>query len=152
MLEGLGLQGVQTYIQSGNAVFLGVRERLEARVSEGLQARFGISVPMLLMGVAEMAAVVAANPFAAEGAADGTKVHVIFLKDAVKFEAGLLAHATQGERFHLTERAFYLHTPEGFGKSAVAAKLAQYLKGDMTARNQRSAAAILTLAQGLTAT
>ena len=151
MLEGLGLQGVQTYIQSGNAVFLGVREGLEARIAAELKERFGISVAVFLLGLDEMAGVLAANPFAAEGEADGAKVHVVFLKGAVRFDEGLGVHASQGERFQLTDRAFYLHTPEGFGKSAVAEKLARYLKGDMTARNQRSAAAILALAQGLDA-
>ena len=149
MLTGLGLAGVQTYVHSGNAVFWGARQGLEVRVAERLRARFGISVPVFLLSLAEMAAVLAENPFAAVGEADGAKVHVIFLKGAVKFDAGLAVHATQGEQFHLTDGAFYLHTPQGFGKSVVAQKLAKFLRADLTARNQRSAAAILALAQGL---
>ncbi|MGV8984830.1 MAG: DUF1697 domain-containing protein [Cypionkella sp.] len=151
MLEGMGLERVQTYIQSGNAVFLGDRDGLEARIAEELRAKFAISVPVFVLGVPEMAAVLAANPFAAEGTADGAKVHIAFLRGAVRLEDGLAAHATKGERFHLTPEAFYLHTPEGFGKSAVAEKLPRYLRAEMTARNQRSATAVLALAQGLTA-
>ena len=150
MLEGLGLGGVQTFIQSGNAVFQGERAGLEARISEALKDQFQISVPVFVLTVPEMAAVLALNPFAAEGAADGASVHVVFLKGAVRFAAGLAALATQGEQFHLTPHAFYLHTPQGFGKSGVAEKLAKYLKAEMTARNQRSATAILALAVGVT--
>ncbi len=152
MLEGLGLVRVQTYIQSGNAVGLGLRDGLAALVRDGLAARFAISVPVFVLGLAEFEAVLAANPFAGEGHADGAKVHVIFLQGAVRFDEGLAALATKGEQFHLTDAAFYLHTPQGFGKSAVAEKLPRYLKGEMTARNQRSAQAILALAQGLTGT
>ena len=152
MLTGLGLARVQTYIQSGNAVFLGARAGLEVRVAEALRVLFGISVPVFLVSVAELAAVMAANPFAVEGEADGAKVHVIFLQGAVRFDPGLAVHATQGEQFHLTERAFYLHTPAGFGKSQMAEKLAKYLKAEMTGRNQRSAAAIMALAAILTGT
>lgn len=151
-LAGLGLQRVQTYLQSGNAVFLGMRDGLEGRVSAALQTRFGLSVPVFVLSPGEMAAVLACNPFAGEGAADGAKVHIVFLRGPVRMCEGLSLHATRGERFHLTERAFYLHTPEGFGASAVAEKLPRYLKGEMTARNQRSALAILALAQGLTGT
>lgn len=152
MLEGLGLERVQTYIQSGNAVFLGRRDGLQARVAVGLEAEFGIRVPVFVLSLAEMAAVLAANPFAAEGEADGAAVHVIFCQGPVQFDPGLAALATRGERFHCTERAFYLHTPQGFGTSAVAAKLGRYLKAETTARNQRSALAILALAQKLTGT
>ena len=150
LLEGLGLQRVQTYIQSGNAVFLGAREGLEEQITVALQARFAISVPIFVLGLEELAAVLDANPFAAEGAEDGATVHIVFLQGPARFDAGLAAHATKGERFHLTGRAFYLHTPHGFGTSAVAEKLPRYLKAAMTARNQRSATAILALARGVT--
>ncbi|OZA12671.1 MAG: hypothetical protein B7Y02_07050 [Rhodobacterales bacterium 17-64-5] len=118
----------------------------------GLEAGFGLRVPVFVLSLDEMAAVLAENPFAAEGRADGSRVHIHILQGAVRLEPGLQAHATRAERFHLTERAFYLHTPQGFGTSAVAAKLERYLKGTTTARNQRSASAILALARGLTGT
>ncbi len=151
MLAGLGLERVQTYIQSGNAVFFGNRAGLAARIADALKAGFGLRVPVFVLTLAEMTQVLAANPFAAEGAAHGAHVHVVFLQGDVRFDAGLVALATKGERFHMTDHAFYLQTPQGFGTSAVAAKLATYLKGELTARNQRSVTAILGLAQGLVA-
>lgn len=152
MLGSLGFAQVQTYIQSGNAVFVGKRAGAEALVTEGLLVRFGLSVPVFVLTLDEMAAVLAANPFAAEGEADGARVHVVFLKGAGALTPGLEAFATKGERFHLGEAAFYLHTPQGFGTSAVAEKLPRLLKATMTARNQRSAMAILGMARGLTGT
>ncbi|MBI1170677.1 DUF1697 domain-containing protein [bacterium] len=150
MLTDLGLDRVQTHVQSGNAVFLGLREGLAPRIALALQTRFAIATPVFLLGLDEMAAVLAANPFTVEGEADGAKVHIIFLQGPVRFDPGLAEHATAGERFHVTERALYIHTPQGFGTSALAARLPRYLKAEMTARNQRSASAILALARGLT--
>ena len=150
MLAGLGFERVQTYIQSGTAVMLGELGGAETRVAEGLRAGFGLGVPVFVLTLEEMAAVLAANPFAAEGEADGARVHVIFLKGDVALKPGLEAHATKGERFHLGAGAFYLHTPEGFGTSSVAEKLPRFLKAEMTARNQRSATAIREMARELT--
>ncbi len=150
MLGGLGFERVQTYIQSGNAVMLGERGGAERRVAEGLRSCFGLEVPVFVLTLKEMAAVLAANPFVAEGEADGARVHVIFLKGDVALKPGLEEHATKGERFHLGAGAFYLHTPQRFGSSAVAERLPRFLKAGMTARNQRSATAILEMARGLT--
>jgi uncharacterized protein (DUF1697 family) len=153
MLAGLGLERVQTYVQSGNAVFLGGQSGLEARVEAALLARFGLAVPVFMLTRAGMAAVLAANPFAAEGAADGASVHIFFLQGTVAFDAaGLATHSTAGERFWLGPQALYLHTPQGFGRSAVAQRLPRYLKAEMTARNQRSATALLEMAKALTGT
>ena len=152
MLEGLGFTGVQTYIQSGNAVVLGKRAGAEVLVAEGLRSAFGLTVPVFVLTLGEVTAILAASPFAAEGEVDGARVHVVFLRGDVALKPGLEAFATRGERFHLGERAFYLHTPQGFGGSAVAEKLPRFLKAEMTARNQRSAAAILAMARGLTGT
>lgn len=149
MLEGQGFQSVRTYIQSGNAVMLGAFAGAEALVAAGLAA-MGLQVPVFVLRLAEMEAVLAANPFRAEGEADGKAVHVVFLKDAVRLDAeGLCGLATQGERFHLGKRALYLHTPAGFGTSKLAEKLPRVLKSKMTARNQRSTEAIAVMAREL---
>lgn len=149
MLEEQGFRGVRTYIQSGNAVMLGDPATAEARVSAGLSA-MGLAVPVFVLRLDEMEAVLAANPFRADGAADGKAVHVVFLKGAPRLDAeGLAAFATQGERFHLGQGAFYLHTPAGFGTSKLAEKLPRFLKAEMTARNQRSAEAIAAMAREL---
>ena len=152
MLVGLGLQGVQTYLQSGNAVFHdpGI-VGLDGRIAAALLERFGFAAEQFLMPAARFAQVLADNPFQAAGRLDGAKVHVVFLKQPVFVDLeALQTWATAGERFHLGESAFYLQTPEGFGRSKVAERLGRYLKSEQTARNQRSCEAILALTQRLT--
>lgn len=55
----------------------------------------------------------------------------------------------RAKRFHWAQGALYLHRPEGFGRSDLAARLARYLPGLWTARNLRSARARADLAQSL---
>ena len=151
MLTGLGLARVQTYLQSGNAVFWdpGI-EGLEGRILAAMQERFGFVAEVFLLTLDGFAGVLTDNPFQAAGRLDGARVHVVFLKAPVFVDLeGLKVWATAGERFHLAAGAFYLHTPEGFGRSKVAERLGRYVKADQTARNQRSCEAILALATGL---
>jgi uncharacterized protein (DUF1697 family) len=152
MLSGFGLTDVDTHIQSGNAVFgdPGVKDLL-SRISEGMLDRFGIRPPLFLLDLAEYRAVLEANPFRKQGMADGAKVHIVFLAaPAVGADlAALRAFASEGEEVALTDRALYLHTPAGFGKSALAEKLPRFIKVQQTARNQRSAEAILALAEAV---
>jgi len=103
---------------------------------------------VFLRDVGQMAAALAANPFA-QGADDPRSVHLFFLAAPAPDTdlVALKALATQGEAFHLGETVFYLHTPEGIGRSALAGKLQRYLKVPMTARNLRSVAALAELAR-----
>lgn len=149
LLEELGLERVATYIQSGNAVFRSDRAAgdIAAAVSEGLATRFGLRVAVFLWPLAQYEALLAACPFAAEGEAEGAKVHVVFHRAVLA--PGLEAHATAGERFVAGEGALYLHVPESFGTSDLVKRLPRHLKGDQTARNWRSCLAVRELARAL---
>lgn len=149
MLSGLGLQQVQTFIQSGNAVFRAEDDPQEA-IAAGLKARFGLGSALFLYDVPGYRAILQANPYAEAGRADGAKVHVFFLSHpAVLDMEGLMGFAEGAEALTLTPQAIYLNAPNGVGRSVLAEKLAARLKGAFTARNQRSAEAILALAEAL---
>lgn len=155
MLAEFGLKNVDTHIQSGNAVFQdpGV-EGLNDKIGAAMLLRFGFKPALFVMDFAAYKKILAANPYKVAGADDGTKVHIVFLAEpAVGIDlAGLRATATGGEQVTLTEFALYLHTPAGFGQSALAEKLSRFLKVVHTARNQKSAESILALAEVVPAT
>jgi uncharacterized protein (DUF1697 family) len=91
LLEGLGLTGVRTYLQSGNAVFeagedAGSPIELANAIAMRIERDVGPRVGVLVLRAAALEAVVAANPFltaaAAEGetaAADEQFLHATFL-------------------------------------------------------------------------
>jgi uncharacterized protein (DUF1697 family) len=152
MLAEFGLKNVDTYLQTGNAVFHdpGVAG-LEDRISAAMLLRFGFKPALFLMRLADLRAVVEANPYRAAGLADGAKVHIVFLAAPATGTdmTGLRALAGDGEQVTLTDKALYLHTPGGYGRSVLAEKLPRFIKVAQTARNQRSAEATLALALAL---
>ena len=152
MLTGLGLSKVETHIQSGNAVFLdpGVAD-LPGRIGAMMKTLFGFSPALFILTLAQYEAVLRANPYAAAGREDGSKVHLYFLAGPEKgFDlGGVMALAQGGEALHLTDACLYMNSPNGVGRSALAEKLPKYLKGAHTARNQRSAESILALARSI---
>lgn len=147
MLAGLGLAGVQTYIQSGNAVFddPGLPD-LTQTISAGLRRSFGIDPAVFLYDQPTLAAIAAGCPYAAEGAADGAKVHVFFLAQPCGLTADHFAEWQTVERLSITDAALYLHAPEGVGRSKLAEMLGRRIKVPMTARNWNTVQALLALA------
>ncbi len=134
-LERLGLQSVQTYIQSGNVVFAGQMQRptLEAAFAQV----FGFAVPIMLRSAVEWAELIAANPYPLQAAADGTKVHLALL-DAEPGETALAAlRAVQSgaDEWVWLGRALYLHTPDGLGNTRLNP---DRLKVGVTTRNWRT--------------
>ena len=150
MLAAIGCTGVQTYIQSGNAVFRAERTGLAEAIGSGIVGRFGFRPHVFLLTLPEIEAVLAANPFAPPQGLEKT-VHIFFLDHPAPDAdlAGIQTLAAPDEAFHLTDAAFYLHAPSGIGRSVLAQKLGRFLAVPTTARNLASVQAVVTLARGL---
>ena len=150
LLDSLGCRNVRTYIQSGNAVFDSPerdRSRLARRIAKAIAAQHGFEPRILLVDVPELERVIAANPFV-EAEGEPKSLHVGFLESEPKtpdLEA-LDRLRTGGERFQLVGQSFYLHTPDGFGISRLAAQAEKLLGVPMTARNWRTVQKIRELA------
>lgn len=146
MLAGLGLGAVQTYIQSGNAVFQSAQpaEALEEMIRDAVAARFGFAPETFVRSHDEVAEALVDHPFAG---ADPKLVHVCFLRETpVPDEAALQALVRPGDGWHIGPRRFTLHTPGGYGTSKLAERLTKLLPVPMTARNLRTIAALVTMA------
>src|ERR1700677_2085411 len=78
---GLGLEDVQTYIQSGNLVFRdsGDPATLARRLEDGIEARFGFRPPVVLRTAPELRKVIAKNPFAGRPGIEPSKLLVVFM-------------------------------------------------------------------------
>lgn len=136
MLSGLGLTSVQTYIQSGNAVFDDPGEaELGLRIGAAMREKFGLDPALFLLTAAEFDRVMTECPFAAQGGEAGARVHVFFLQAPAALDQTALQALATSEEFTLTPRAFYLYAPDGIGRSVLVEKLGRHLKAVTTARN-----------------
>jgi len=139
VLEGLGLQGVKTFIQSGNAVFRGkgiAIMRLSKKVAAAIEESHGFAPWVLLLEAPVLEQAIKRNPYPEAEAAPST-LHVGFLATVPPRPDldGLEKLRTAGERFALAGDVFYLHAPDGIGRSKLAAGMERLLGVPMTSRN-----------------
>jgi uncharacterized protein (DUF1697 family) len=144
LLATLGFRNVETYIQSGNAVLdaPGNAASVAKSIAAGLEKLLGAPAGVLIRTHADLARVISTNPFAAEAAADGARVHVGFLSGvpADGAEASLAEivqkYPNRRDRFHLAGDALYLHLPDGAADSKFTPKALERALGVTgTARN-----------------
>lgn len=139
LLTGMGLREVRTYIQSGNVVFrcdVKNRATLAAQISAAIKAQHGFAPQVLLLDAAELRKAIAGNPYP-EAATNPKSLHLFFLAE-VPQHADLQALEklkSDSERYTLADKVFYLHTPEGFGISRLAARVEKLLGVAASARN-----------------
>lgn len=155
-LAQAGFTDPRTYLNSGN-VLVGEAALRASGVADGVRAvvreTFDLDVPVVAMTAGDWATIAASSPF---DEPDPKRLHVIAFADPIT-DAGLVemerlqaASDAKGRRDRVAARgrALYLHTPDGFGTSALARALTSRRAGPLrggTARNWSTVKALLGL-------
>lgn len=152
LLEKHGASEIRTYIQSGNAAFRASRAQaaaLPSKLRAGLSRKLGFAPELILLRVEDLESAIASNPYR-EAEAEPGSLQLTFLASAPKSPdlAALEKLRKENERFTLKGRVFYLHAPDGFGKSKLAARIERALGVAGTARNWRTVLKLQELARG----
>jgi uncharacterized protein (DUF1697 family) len=139
MLATLGCSDVQTYVQSGNAVFATkLGEGALTKAIEGALARYmGRPIATTLRTLGQMRAVVDANPFR-KVANDPSYLCVTFLSHMPTTAEVTPLHVQdwKPELVEVAGREIYTWHPNGQGRSPLAAALGKLrLRGAITTRN-----------------
>ncbi|MHB0969759.1 MAG: DUF1697 domain-containing protein [Thermoanaerobaculia bacterium] len=148
ILEESGFTSVRTYIQSGNAVFQSSRavtSKVVGEIVSRIRKSRGFSPVVMIVELADLARAIERNPFEA---AEGNALHLFFLErkpDAPDLE-GLAKLKTKTEEFKLDGSVFYLHTPDGLGRSKLAANIERRLGVAATGRNWNTVNKLLEIA------
>jgi uncharacterized protein (DUF1697 family) len=145
LLGSLGYTDVETFIQSGNAVFTSSASVAATRLESAIRERFSIDVAVMLRSAAQLRKVVDANPYSG---VDPSKLHVGFM--ARKPAAALLAKL-ETERFlpeEFTGRGteLYLYLPSGMGRAKLPAFLDRQIGIPTTVRNWNTVTKLAELA------
>ena len=158
VVESLGHGEVATYIQSGNVVFTSNHTDTAAMAGElarALAERLGVRSSVVVLSRAELAKVVADNPFPDE--ANPRLLHAIFrgAKLGAQETAAVAAAERRArdkggrEQAKVVGRTVYLRTPDGLGRSELAAQLARSnpaaLDRGGTARNWATVTRLLAM-------
>ncbi|MEO0769235.1 MAG: DUF1697 domain-containing protein [Cyanobacteria bacterium J06649_4] len=153
LLNDIGLSHVETYIQSGNIVFqsdISDVEALSARISAAISNHAGFSPHVLTLTRVDFQKAMTNNPFPDAVGAPKT-LHLFFLAGVPTAPdlACLDTYKKESERFQLIDAVFYLHAPDGIGRSKLAANVEKAMGVPITARNWRSVEKIMAIAQSL---
>ncbi|MEP7248123.1 MAG: DUF1697 domain-containing protein [Gammaproteobacteria bacterium] len=139
-----GFTAVQTYIASGNVVFkCGLSEaKVKATLEAALAKYAGKPVGVAVRSAAEMAAVLAANPYPK---CAPNRTVAIFLDNAPPADALDSVSGRNGEDLELGHREIYVHYGDGMAQSKL--KIPAGKAG--TARNMNTVAKLAAMAASL---
>jgi uncharacterized protein (DUF1697 family) len=148
-LEKDGCVDVQTYIQSGNVIFgsaISDSKRLARRLAVCVSRSYGFEPRVLVLTHSELEKAAAGNPYP-QAEENPKSLHLFFLVDRPKKPdlKSLDSLKTQTEAFVLKDRILYLNTPDGFGRSKLAARAERLLGVEATARNWRTVTTLLEI-------
>ena len=155
VVGSLGHTGVSTYIQSGNVLFTARAgaPALAAGLEKAIEQAFGLQLRVVVLSRTELAQVISDNPYRAEP--NPKYVHAMFfpaepgqeVRESVA--AAERRAAAKGGRDEATVvgRTLFLHTPDGYGRSELAAQLARARGAGTTgtARNMATVTKLLAL-------
>ena len=144
LVESLGYADVTTYVQSGNVVF--TAESVDAAALEAaIEERLGVAPAVVVLTRDELEQVVAGNPWPDER--DGKHLHVVFTAGEPDADVVAAAQekATGGDEARIVGGTLYMHTPNGLGRSKLAAELARRGPKDGTARNWTTVTKLLAM-------
>jgi uncharacterized protein (DUF1697 family) len=157
-LADAGFENVRTYVQSGNIL-------LDTELEEGALAeivatliadRFALAVPVVVRGAAELAEVVAGNPFPDAALTAPKLLQVTFLSSPLPADVaarvrgasdGAFAPETEAISLALSRRNVYGWHPQGIHQSKLARELSDRKLGVIaTARNWTTVTTLLEMA------
>jgi len=144
MCEAAGFQSVKTYIASGNVVFKSPKTETQVKkvLEVGLAAYAGKPVGVLVRTAAEMAAILAANPFKEM---PGNCTLAVFLDEAPPRDAAEKATGRVREEIRLGQRELYVYYPDHMGQSKLKIPAAK----NGTGRNMNTLAKLAEMAAAL---
>ena len=149
VLTGRGHEAVRTHLRSGNVLLDSPLDEgaLAADVRAAIEREFGFEVPVVVRTAAEVAAVVAGDPFESL-ATDPARYLVTFLPEPPPPDKVDALPAADGGDYLVRGRELYLWLPDGIQNTPLAAwKWDRLLGVPGTARNWNTVTKLAELAR-----
>lgn len=140
-----GYENVQTYIQSGNVVF-DRRSTPDSEIGVLIEEKFGFRPEILILTSRKLEQAIEDNPYSP---AEGKHCHFYFCSSTPGSinTAKLTELKSASEEYFMKGNVFYLHAPDGVGRSKLAANVERCLGVPATARNLNTVNKLSKMAQ-----
>jgi uncharacterized protein (DUF1697 family) len=158
MFEAMGLNRVQTYIQSGNVLFESEEgeETLRRRIEHEIEVAFGISLTVVLRTAEELKRIAANCPFSkeevseAEASSEGESLYISFLLEEPSQEGidRLKAFKSESDAYRIEGREIFLLFHQSVRNSKLTNNL-QKLGVPATIRNWKTLNKLVALASAM---
>ena len=144
-MQTAGASDVRTYIQSGNVVYRGDAGNAISTTAL-IEEQHGFRPDVIVLGVEAFNHAVKNNPFKE---AEGKACHFYFCSQVPESvdENRLVQLCKGSEAYELKGNVFYLHAPEGIGRSKLAAQVERCLGVAGTGRNLNTINQLVALAE-----
>ncbi|MGR3565305.1 MAG: DUF1697 domain-containing protein [Heliomarina sp.] len=145
LAERLGWSDVRTVLASGNLLF---RSEFSPRflanqMTDALERAFGLNLSVIVLISASFGEALDACPFEPE---DDRQVHLFFPDSEIWLDQEIIGNfRAQSEELRINANIAYFYTPDGFGRSKLAAKMESALGSTATGRNLRTCRKIANL-------
>jgi len=150
LYESLGLDNIQTYIQSGNVLFSATETdcvKLAGKIEQKIKRSFGFEVVVIIRTKNELGKIIRKNPLADK---DESKLHVTFLSDYPESipKEEIKKVVGKSEEFAIEEREIYLYCPNGYGNTKLSNNFFERkLKVTATTRNWKTVTTLFEMAK-----
>jgi uncharacterized protein (DUF1697 family) len=145
LLNDLGFQNVQTYIQSGN-IILDSNEGKSVTcntIKEGIQNKFGFDVPVIARTIPEWKKAIAKYPFPI----DNPKIVAFIFLNKKVYETKIDVKGINNDQYLIDNDMVYIYCETGFGKTKLSNNLFERkLNVTATTRNYNTTLKLLELA------
>lgn len=157
LYENIGFKNVQSYIQSGNVVFLAKSTKpkhLEAQIVKEIQAAFGYDVSVIVRTLDVWEATVHNNPFTKDTEKEEKFLHVTFLSNSIALASidteKIMEKKRPGEEVSFSKKVVYLYCPISYGRTKLNNNFFERkLKTRATTRNWKTTKKLLKMAENL---
>ncbi len=152
LMQDLGYHNVESYIQTGNVVFQTEENnipKLSGDITAAVKKNDGFEPYVLVLTLEELKEAIESNPFP-EAESNPKSLHLNFLisEPSDPDLESLKNYKKESERFKLIDKVFYLHAPDGIGRSKLAGKTERLVGVSMTGRNWRTVQRIMEMVEG----
>jgi len=144
VLNEMGFQNVQTYIQSGNILLDTDEEKvmITQKIREAIALKFGYDVPVIIRTIDEWKKAIQNYPFSLEN----EKIVAFTFLDTPVEEQKIEVNVIKEDQYQINKDIIYLHCPSGFADTKLTNNLFEKkLKVIATSRNLRTTLKLLEL-------
>lgn len=152
VFEKIGCQNVNTFIQSGNIVFIHQQRDskiLVEKIAGQILSDLGLKIPLMVLTLQKFKQIVLNNPLANDGEKEISFLHVSFLSGTSdnKNKETVINGKAELEEIAIANEAVYLYCPNGYGRTKLNNNfLENKLKVQATTRNWKTTLKLLEIA------